>query len=286
MKSVSLALIFFSLSSYSFAQNSDQKVNEKEKIVLPWFVERFKLSAGAFYVVNNTNIQVTLKDNSGTNVDFEKDLGLDRKIGTFLANFQWQVSRRSRVLLNYFNVNRSSDHTLDRDIVFGDNTYHANSNVHSFFNTTIFQFSYGYAILSKPTYEAGLSIGTHIIKGNSGISTNNENAGVNSQSSFGFTAPLPDIGVWGGWAVSNRFAVNADFSYFGLTMNNKNGRLLAFNMGITYKLIEQLNLTLGYTGLDFKVDVFRPDLTGNFKWGYNGPSLAALFWFGKKSWTH
>ena len=190
MKSVSLALIFFSLSSYSFAQNSDQKVNEKEKIVLPWFVERFKLSAGAFYVVNNTNIQVTLKDNSGTNVDFEKDLGLDRKIGTFLANFQWQVSRRSRVLLNYFNVNRSSDHTLDRDIVFGDNTYHANSNVHSFFNTTIFQFSYGYAILSKPTYEAGLSIGTHIIKGNSGISTNNENAGVNSQSSFGFTHPF------------------------------------------------------------------------------------------------
>jgi len=286
MKTVFLVLLFFSGLSHSFAQNTDPKQKEKEKIILPWFVERFKVSAGAFYVVNNTNIKVTLKDNSGTNVDYEKDLGLDRQIGTFLANFQWQISRRSRVMLNYFGVKRSSDHTLDRDIIFEDNTYHASSNVHSFFNTTIYQFSYGYAVISKPTFEAGLSIGTHIVNASSGISTNSENGGVSSQNSFGFTAPLPDLGIWGGWAVSNRFAVNADISYFGLTMNNKNGRLLAFNLNVAYKLLDQLNLTLGYTGLDFKLDIFRPDVTGNFKWGYNGPSLAAVFSFGKKSWKH
>ena len=286
MKTVSLVLLFLSGLSYSFAQNTDPKHKEKEKIILPWFVERFKLSAGAFYVVNNTNIQVTLKDNSGTHIDYEKDLGMDRQIGTFLANFQWQISRRSRIMLNYFGVNRSSDHVLGRDIVFEDNTYYANTNVHSYFNTTIYQFSYGYAVISKPTFEAGLSIGTHIVKASTGISTNNANAGVSSQNSFGFTAPLPDLGIWGGWALSKRFAVNADISYFGLTMNNKNGRLLAFNLNVAYKVLDQLNLTLGYAGLDFKLDIFRPDVTGNFKWGYNGPSLAAVFSFGKKSWRH
>ena len=69
-------------------------------------------------------------------------------------------------------------------------------------------------------------------------------------------------------------------------MDNKNGRLLAFNLNLTYKLANQLDLTLGYTGLNFKVDVFRPNLTGNFKWGYNGPTLGVIFSFGKKSWTH
>lgn len=286
MKIFPLILFFLIAFSFSHAQSRDSLGSEKEKIVLPWFVERFTVSAGAFYVVNKTNIQVTVSDNSGTNIDVEKDLGLNREIATFIASFQWQISRRSKIALNYFNVNRSSSHTLDRDIIFEDNTYYANAQVNTFFNSKIYQFSYGYAILSKPKYEAGISIGTHVVNANSGISTNDENSGINTKNSFGFTAPLPDLGIWGGWAVSNRFAINGDISYFALTMDNKNGRLLAFNLNLTYKLANQLDLTLGYTGLNFKVDVFRPNLTGNFKWGYNGPTLGVIFSFGKKSWTH
>jgi len=279
-----VTVLFLSLSiSIGYSQTKDS--SDSGKVVLPWFVERFKLSAGAFYVVNKTNIQVELKNMSGTEINFEKDLGINREITTFLANFQWQISRRSRIALNYFNVKRSSDHVLEKDIVFEDNTYHAGSSVQSFFNTAIFQFTYGYAILSKPKYEAGLSIGTHIVNAKTGIALNGS-SGITTQNDFGFTAPLPDLGVWGGWAISNRFALNADMSYFALTLNNKSGRLLAFNLSFTYKLIDQLDLTLGYTGLNFKVDIERKDVIGNFKWGYNGPAIALNFSFGKKSWTH
>jgi hypothetical protein len=216
----------------------------------------------------------------------EKDLGFNKEIGTFLANFQWQISRRSKLSLNYFKVNRSSNRTLGKDIVFEDNTYYAGSPVHSFFNTLIYQFSYGYAFLSKPKYEAGLFIGSHILSAKSGISLNGTSGGASTQNDFGFTAPLPDLGIWGGWAVSDRFALNADISYFALTLNNKSGRLLAVNLSFTYKLIDQLDLTLGYTGLNFNVDVEKNDVTGNFKWGYNGPALGVNFSFGKKSWAH
>jgi hypothetical protein len=267
-----------------FSQSRDSL--SPHNVVLPWFVERFKISAGAFYVVNKTNVQLAATDASGTDVNMEKDLGFNKEIATFLANFQWQISRRSRITLNYYNINRSSTHTLQKDIIVEENVYPVNSTVSSFFNTTIYQISYGYAILSKPTYEAGLMIGTHILHANTGISLDGGNAGLETQNDFGFTAPLPDLGLWGGWSMGNRFAMNASISYFALTLNNKSGRLLAFNLNLTYKLVEQLDLTLGYTGLDFKVDVIRPDVTGNFKWGYNGPALAANFSFGKKSWTH
>jgi hypothetical protein len=270
--------------SSGYAQSPDSV--KSKKIVLPWFVERFKFSAGAFYVVNNTNIKVQATGYSGTDIDFEKDLGINREVGTFLADFQWRISRRSRITLNYYNVNRSSNHTLNRDIVFNGNTYLANTSVNSFFNTTIYQFSYGYAILSKPKYEAGVFIGTHVLEANAGISINDANAGQTVKTNFGFTAPLPDLGIWGGYAISKRFAVNMDISYFALTLENKTGRLLAFNLNFTYKLIDELDLTIGYTGLDFKVDVTRKDATGNFKWGYNGPAITFNYSFGKKSWTH
>ena len=267
-----------------FSQTKDSA--STGQIVLPWFVERFKVSAGALYIVNNTNVRLQLKDAMGTDMQMEKDLGINREVITFLANIQWQISRRSHLGLDYYNIRRSSSHTLQREIIVEDNVYPVNASVSSFFNTAIYQFSYGYSIFSKPKFEAGVFIGTHILHANTGISLNGNNAGVDMQNDFGFTAPLPDRGIWGGWAVSNRFAINTNISYFALTMNNKSGRLLAFNLNMSYKLIKQLNLTLGYTGLDFKVDVIRPEVSGFFKWGYNGPSLAVSYSFGKKGWSN
>jgi hypothetical protein len=284
MKVLFTLSLFLSAITPLFSQSKDSLL--PHKLVLPWFVERFKISAGAFYVVNKTNVQLELHDASGTDINMEKDLGINKEIGTFVANFQWQISRRSQIALNYYNINRSSTHILQKDIIVEDNVYPINSSVSSFFNTTVYQFSYGYAILSKPTYEAGVFIGTHILNTNTGISLDGTNAGVTIQNNFGFTAPLPDLGLWGSWAAGKRFAINTSISYFALTLNNKSGRLLAFNANVMYKLIDQLDLTLGYTGLDFKVDVIKPDVTGNFKWGYNGPALTLNFSFGKKSWTH
>jgi hypothetical protein len=283
MKVVMLVITLLSCIASGYSQTADSGSNKK---IAPWFVERFKLSAGAFYVVNNTNIQVSVTGMSGSDIDLEKDLGFNREVGTFLADFQWRISRRSRITLNYYSVKRSSNHTLNKDIIFQDSTYHINSSVNSFFNTAIYQFSYGYAILSKPTYEAGIFIGTHIVGTNAGISLNGVNTGISTNNDFGFTAPLPDIGLWGGYAISNRFAVNADASYFSLTLNNKSGRLLAYNVTFTYKLIDRLDLSLGYTGLNFKIDATKKNTTGNFKWGYNGPALAVNFWFGTKTWAH
>jgi hypothetical protein len=289
MKAPALVMLFLLVVSWGHAQedsaNAKKEVNA-EKIVLPWFVERFKLSAGGLYIINKTNIQVGVNDNDATPINAEKDLGFNKEAGTFLANFQWRISRRSRVTLNYYNIKRNSNHTLDKDITFEDNTYKANSSVYTFFNTAIYQFSYGYAILSKPKYEAGVFIGTHIVGASSGISLNGVTNGIAVSNNFGFTAPLPDIGIWGGYATSDRFAITADVSYFSLTLNNNTGRLLAFNLAFSYKLIKQLDLSLGYSGLDFKVNTTKKNVTGIFKWGYNGPLLAANFSFGKKNWSH
>ena len=284
MKAIPFVIIFLSNISVVFAQEKDSA--RAEKIILPWFVERFKISAGGLYIINNTNIRVGVNGMDATTIDGEKDLGFYKQVGTFLANFQWQISRRSRMTLSYYNIRRNSNRTLQKDISFEDNTYHANSSVYSFFNTAIYQFSYGYAILSKPTYEAGVFIGTHILGAKTGISLNGMSNGASVSNNFGFTAPLPDIGLWGGFATSNRFAINADISYFALTINNSTGRLLAFNLNFTYKLIKQLDLSLGFSGLDFKVNTTKRNFTGNFIWGYNGPLLAVNFSFGKKSWSH
>ncbi len=285
MKSGALIAVLLFSFSFSYSQTNDS--TKSGKLVAPWWVEKFRFSAGFFVPINNTQVQVSANGvAAGTDIDFQKDLGFGASIATFMTNFQWRISRRSRVNLGYFNMRRSSTHTLQKDITFDSNTYNINTSVKVHFNTAIYQFSYGYAIIEKPTYEVGLSIGAHTVGANAGIAVNGNNVGIDKSNDFGFTAPLPDLGIWGGYAFSDRFAFNMDFSYLSLTVSNITGRIISYNGVFSYKVLPQLDVSLAYTGLNFKVSTTKRNVSGEFKWGYNGPSIGASFTFGKKSWVH
>lgn len=266
------------LSSYS--QSTDS-------LIAPWWVEKFKITAGLFVPVNNTKIKVGLNGSAGgTDIDFQKDLGFGTASATFLANAEWRISRRSRISLGYYNINNSVTHTLQKDITFDSTTYHVNSTVDAYFNTAIYLFSYGYAFIEKPDYEIGVAIGAHTVGGKAGISLAGANVGGSRSTNFGFTAPLPDLGIWGGYAFSNRFAGNLEFSYLSLTVNNITGSIVTYNLIFCYKLTRQLEASLAYSGLNFNVSTTKKDVSGDFKWGYNGPALGLSFSFGERSWTH
>lgn len=283
------ALTIFATLQNVKAQSTDSTKpviisHKKIKPTPPWFVERFSLSAGLFVPINNTVVSVNGQAGAiGTTIDFEKDLGFAKTTETFMADFQWRASRRSRFDLSYFTLNRSSTRTLQKDITFKDSTYHASASVNAYFNTDIYRFSYGYALFTNPKFEAGLLFGLHIIRIGVGIGLSTGNLGADA-SSYKVTAPLPDFGIWGGYAISPKWAVNLEADYLNITVDNINGRILGGNFTVSYKPIEKLKLALGYTGLNFRVEANEDKFAGYFKWGYNGPLLTAAFTFGKKPW--
>jgi len=211
-------------------------------------------------------------------------LGFNKSSGSFLGDFQWRASSRSRFDLSYIKLDRSSNYTLQKTFNFGDHTYDANANINAFFNTTIYRFSYGYAFFTGANYEAGALVGAHIVKADLGIGLNGEHLTTAVNDDLGFTAPLPDLGVWGGVSLSRNFALNGEFSYLSVTVDNISGRILAYNFSATYRPAKNFDLSLGYTGFNFNIDAVVNKLDGDFKWSYNGPTLTASFSFGKKSW--
>jgi hypothetical protein len=251
----------------------------------PWFVERFRLTGGIFVPFSSSDLKVGIEGSAaGTPIDLEKDLGFDAAQLTFLANLQWRIARRSRLNFSYYNIPRNATHTLDKDITFKGETYHVDATVKSFFNTSIYQISYGYAILSKPDWELGVLIGTHLVGGKAGISVVGSGSEASASTDYGFTAPLPDLGIWGGYAFSKRFAVNLNANYLSLTVGDISGSIFSYDLLFMYRLIDKLDLSLGYSGLNFTVDKNKPDAAAHIKWGYNGPLLGVTYSFGKKSW--
>jgi hypothetical protein len=273
-------------NAVKWAGNSNDSVPQSMKKT-PWLVERFRLRAGLFVPINNTDVQVSgLNRDPGSDINLENSLGFSRVVGTFLANFQWRISPRSKLNAVYYNIERSSTYTLKQDIVFDSTTFLANSSVNAFFNTAIYQIAYGYSILAKPNYEVGIFIGTHTVGFSTGISAHGTTTGVNASTDFKFTAPLPDLGLWGSYILSNRFALSLDASYLALTIDGTNGRIFSYYVQILYKLLSRLDVSLGFTGLNFKVTKNVKNADGSFTWGYNGPSLSVIYSFGKNNWEH
>ncbi|PZF74253.1 hypothetical protein [Taibaiella soli] len=258
---------------------------KKEKPTPPWFVQRFTLSAGLFMPINNTSIKVGTTDGSiGTNIDLEDDLGFKSSTQSFYADLQWRASRRSRFDITYYSLHRSADKTLQKEIDFKDNVYPISASVNAHFNTDIVRFSYGYAIITNPKYEVGLLIGAHIMKTGVGISANTGAGSASYSDEFNFTAPLPDLGVWGGYAFAKNWSINAEFGWLSLSVDNIYGRILGGTLGINYSPVKNLRLCLAYTGLNIKADVERDNWKGDLKWNYNGPVLTVGYSFGNYSW--
>jgi len=276
--------LFTVIAISSHAQTGDS-VASKPKAMMPWWVERYSVSAGIFVPISNTEVKVGSEDGSfGTTVDLEDDLGFKQSTTSFMGSLNWRASKRSKFGLNYFQIDRKSTHTLARDIEFKDSTYHTNAKINADTRAVIVQFSYGYAFFVNPRFEAGVAIGAHIVgsKMTMGLATTIGSA--SKETEFDFTAPLPDLGLWGGYAINDKWAVNGAINYLSLTVGDVKGRILSYNAGVKYAVLENLTASLIYSGLNFKVDVVKDHFKGYFKWGYNGPALTVNYGFGKKSW--
>jgi hypothetical protein len=266
-------------------KDSDSTKNKAMRDV-PWYVERFQVSLGFYVGYNNTNIQLNGNSgNIGTNIDFEKDFGFNAYSYSIFSDFQWRSSSRSRFLLGYYNLRRSTSYRLEETIEFGDNTYELGADINAYFNAAVYRFSYGYAILSKPKYEVGLSIGSHIIGVDAGIGLVGDNITAEVKDSFGVTAPLPDFGIWGGYAFTDRFALNAEFDYFAVKVDDIEGEVISFNIAATFKLSKHFNLTGAYNSLNTNVDATGNIANAKVEWGNNGFSFRAAYTFGTKKWN-
>ena len=267
------------MDSAKVKEKKELSDNDAEKF--PWHARRFRIMAGTFFPINNTNVRVAGNNgNVATDIDLEDDLGFKDNTTSFYANAMWRASKRSRFELEYFNLNRETTKTLEKDITFKDHTYSAFATVDAHFNTTIARFAYGYAILCKPKYEVGFLVGTHLMFIDLGMGLDTSVGGVSVNDKFEVTAPLPDLGIWSEVVITKRLGLYVNANYLSAKVDNIKGKILSYNVSLLYNVYQNFSLTAGYSGLDIDIDIMRPKLNGSLEWGYNGPSIAATYSFG------
>jgi hypothetical protein len=238
--------------------------------VHPALNDRWSFGVGAFFPSTATQAQLTSNSTGlGTSVNLEETFDMDRSKTVPSFYGRWRINQRWRIDAEYFQFNRSSDRVIDREIIWGDQTFPINTQVSSKFNFSDLRVSAGYSFFRTPDKELGVGLGLHMAAYDVSLST--PASGGEGQDVL---APLPVLSIYGNFALTDRWAVGTRLDRFSLSYDKFSGSLTNLALDIQYQPFRHVGFAFGYRGLFIKAEVEGDRVTGEFRQTFSGPMLS------------
>ena len=235
----------------------------------PALQDRFWLGAGAFFPQTNTQASLTSnRTGAGTTIDFEQALDLERSktVPSFVG--RWRIGERWRIDAEYFQLNRSSERAVDREIVWGDQTIPVNANVQSKFNFSDLRVSAGYSFFRRKDKELGVGLGLHMAAYDVSLTT--ANFGSEGEDVL---APLPVLSIYGQFALTDAWAVGARLDRFSLSYDKYEGSLTSLALDLLYQPFRHVGFGAAYRALAIRAQAEGDRSTLNMRQNFQGPLL-------------
>ena len=230
---------------------------------------KFNFRVGAYFASADTQIRLDATDGSvGTDIDFEDDLDLDDDEVMLLLGFDWRFAQRHRLELEYFQLDRGGFQTLRGNIDFGDETFPFETEVSSFFNTNILRVGYTYSFLLDETKELAVGVGFHVTDLAMGISDEED-----SSEFSDVTAPLPVLGLSGGWEFAPKWSVYGRLQIFRLEVGDYDGSIDHLSIRLEHQTFRHVGFGLGYDFFELDIDIDDSDWRGFANYQFKGPTV-------------
>jgi hypothetical protein len=261
------------LVSPAFAQSSPGAWNG-----LP---DRFRIDAGYF----GLTAQSVLKFNGG-DVDFEKDLGINKDVNTFWVDGTWRVGRRHQLELAYTKLTRDrGNYTLGRDFTWGGQTYSAGLTATTSTGTDILGGYYRFAAYRNDRFEIGPTIGIGHLSLDARIQATGTVGGPGGSQSRTLdksTSKGAMTGALGGYTygwLTKRLVTRADFLYIKVSPGTKTQSISDWRMGADYYFFRNAGLGVQYKYNKYRetFDALSTELGGELV--YKGFQVFASFQF-------
>ncbi len=163
--------------------------------------DRFSVSLGAFITNRDTDTRLDSDTlGTGTEIDFEEDIGLDRSDSVFRVDGHYRFRQKHRANFSVFDLSRDSSAAVQRDIQYGDRVFLLDTVVNANFDLTIYKLAYTYSVMQRDNGYLGVTLGAYIADSKIGL----------AEQSLGqvevreITAPLPVVGLRGEYEFTDR----------------------------------------------------------------------------------
>jgi len=225
--------------------------------------DRLQVGASITTIILNANIRVDGANGMGTDIDAEDDLGLAK--GKLEPRFavRWRPWRRHEFEGGYQFARRSASRVIDRDITFGDSTYHAGADIGTTLNSDQAFFAYRFAFLAKPRTQVGLAIGFGALFLDAGLDALGSGGQVQYSQSQNVTGPLGSVGLYGRFLSGDRWSWEAEARYVHVAIDRFDARVGEGGAAVRYTAWSHVTVEGGYGLSAIKVDIAPATSSGS-----------------------
>lgn len=220
--------------------------------------------------VNEVSTDVAMRGPSGlgATINFEDVFDMPGSKTTARMLGTVRISEKRRWIdFGYVDIGRTGTRDLDRDIVFGDYTYHAGANVSAHFATQFAYSAFRYDFLHEDKIRISGSAGLTLVRlivsvnANSGVVTDANGAPVtgsfNREGSG--AAPVPMVGLNLDWALTRRLVLRTYTRFFRLNLDKFNGGLHESGIRLNWYFVKNFGMGLGLDRTDLNIKELKVD---------------------------
>lgn len=207
---------------------------------------------------------------AGTDLVAEDDLGLADHESQARMEMIIRLRERNRLRVDYFKMSRFGDVVINRQIVFGNDTFNVNDRVQSMLEWRALGLTYTRSFWRSERFEFGGGIGVAFLEARARGAVTSRNIREERSEPGGF----PTLALDGTWRISKRWSLNARGQRFSAHVNDFRGLMSEYHGDIQYRWREVFSFGLGYTKLRSAIDVLdNNDFSGRFDQKVSGPEV-------------
>jgi hypothetical protein len=234
---------------------------------------RFSLTGGRYSGHFTTDVRLDPDAaGEGTQVGFERDLGLQPSERLQRFTLEWQPLDRHELAGAYFSSSRSGFQQIDREFTFRNNVYPVNALVTTGFNLNYWSATYTYWARRSARDGFGITLGAAGLSLDASVIAQRADLTVTASQTAKTNVPVALAGVQGRVALSDRLFAGANAATLPrVTISGYTGRALTGGARLEYRASRWLGIGAAYNYFRLDVDVARPDLHGSINMTMRGP---------------
>ena len=238
----------------------------------PVFDATVAITGSPGYSWTDSTLRLDASDGTpGTNLDGERDLGLDANemTGRLDVVLRPRPRHRLRLGLSYLPSDRSASKVTDQDILFGDNAYAVGDEVRSKLRVRSWSAAYAYSFLRSPRAEVAGSIGVTSIDFMAEVGVPSRRLKETEERAF----PAPQFGLEAAVRLTDHWYAEARYQYVHLNGSNASGSLGQLDAAVVFQFDPNIAAGLGYTQVDGDIKKTQLGDSGRLAYATGGPQL-------------
>lgn len=265
--------VLFIFQQNVLSQNKDSIIVDKHSIL----TDRYELGIGFF--VNLKSVKLNVDGSLPSNpFDFGQTLGLRRQESTFDFNFVWRFSKEKKwyLGLEFFTVRNSQSAVLEDEVKWSNTIYPVGVVLDSRFDIDLYRIFFGRVISMGKNHELSGGIGLHTMNISTFAQAKAYLGGTDyvldtNKKKIDVLAPVPNIGFRYIYAPNLKWSFKADLDWFSLQIADYKGTLWNVAPQISFQIIDNLRVGLGYKYFKAKIDMNKNIWKGTLDLLYQGP---------------